>query len=105
MKRAAALLLFLAGCSNVTPEGQAQVIAAQEIQYCNGLGAVTQEQVFQCRLQVQNQKYGRRVAANQAMGQLGIALMAQGNQPAPYIPPPRTCRSFYAGGVVTTRCF
>jgi hypothetical protein len=72
--------LLLTSCA--TTEAQRQVAAAQEILTCNEMGARTQEQLFQCRMMLQQNAANAEIQRRQASGQLGAMISAQ-NQPRP----------------------
>jgi hypothetical protein len=71
---------LLTGCTGTTTEGQRQVAAAQEILTCNEMGARTQDQLFQCRMMLQQNAANAEIQRRQAATQLGAMISAQ-NQP------------------------
>lgn len=68
--------LMLSGC--LSPEEEAardQRRAATETQQCVGLGAVTQDQIFWCRMRLRDQRLAAERATGAALQAVGQTLM------------------------------
>ena len=97
-------LLSLAGCT--TPEQQAardQRVAQIYHDQCASMGAVTQDQFFNCRLQLQQADAARSEAYGRRMQAVGAQMLMGNPQPQQY-PRTVTCRSVPEGIVVRTVC-
>jgi hypothetical protein len=71
-------------------------------QYCRSIGTQRGTDVYaQCRLIQQQQ----RIQQQQNFNQMYQNLMPMVVPQAPAPPPMTTCRSFWYGGVLTTRCY
>src|SRR5687768_2766220 len=92
-----AFLIALAGCTQT--EGQKQVAIAQEILYCNDLGARTQEQIFQCRMMLHEGAAQAQAQRQAAAMRASAALLAQ--------PQPRmiNCTTTTQGVFTNTNCY
>lgn len=95
---------LLAGC--VSPEQQAahdQRVAQIYHDQCASMGAVTQDQFFNCRLQLQQADAARSEAYGRRMQAVGAQMLMGNPQPQQY-PRTVTCRSVPEGIVVRTVC-
>lgn len=92
-----AALVTLVGCTQT--EGQKQVAIAQEILYCNDLGARTQEQIFQCRMMLHQGKAEAQAQRQAAAMRASAALLSQ--------PQPRmiNCTTTTQGVFTNTNCY
>lgn len=98
----------LAGCTSGVESAQRQADRNNaQIERCQSLGAQTQEQMFQCRLQLQQadqaqqEAYGRQM---QAMGNALIMGTPQQRQQPVYRAPVQ-CVTSPAGRNVVTNCY
>lgn len=95
---------LLAGCASPEQQIAQQQRAAQAgIERCRALGAVTQEQFFQCRMQQQQADAARSEAYGRQMQALGNAMIMGTPQQQTY-QRPVTCRSIPEGIMVRTVC-
>jgi len=97
---------LLAGCA-ATPEQQAareQRTAEITRSRCASMGAVNQDQFFQCRLQLQQADIARSQAYGRQMQAVGNAMIVGTPQQQPTYQRPVTCRSIPEGIMVRTVC-
>ena len=95
---------LLAGC--VSPEQQAardQRVAQRYHDRCAAMGAQTQEQFFQCRLQMQQADQARAAAYRNALDPVFDQMISGTPQQQTY-QRPVTCRSIPEGIMVRTVC-
>lgn len=98
------LLILAAGCAT-TPEEQAakeQRTAQAYHDRCAAMGAVTQDQFFNCRLQLQQADIARSEAYGRRMQAAGAALMAGNPQPQRQFV---NCTTMPAGVGTRTTCY
>lgn len=99
------MLGILASCASPEQQIANQQRAAQAgIERCRAMGAVTQEQFFQCRLQQQQADAARSEAYGRQMQALGTAMIMGTPQQQPTYPRSVTCRSIPEGVMVRTVC-
>ncbi len=102
----AALAVLISASACTTPEQQAahdQRVAQIYHDQCASMGAVTQDQFFNCRLQLQQADAARSEAYGRRMQAVGAQMLMGNPQPQQY-PRTVTCRSVPEGIVVRTVC-
>lgn len=80
-----ALACALAGCG-LDPKYMAEKQRRdeqQQIEQCRRLGAVTQDQFFQCRMRLEEQRRAANAASGAALQAAGAMLMNPPRRPAP----------------------
>ena len=102
----AALAVLISASACTTPEQQAardQRVAQQYHDRCAAMGAQTQEQFFQCRLQMQQADQARAAAYRNALNPVFDQMISGTPQQQTY-QRPVTCRSIPEGIMVRTVC-